>query len=370
MPLFTINNLNSIDAVSDICYEKHITHIGCHFINMHRAPNNRELTDKTVYNTLLKYFPFLTQLNLDNVVIAGGSVCNAILNLDFMNDLDLFIFGVDAKEANCIVERLLNNLIEYCKKNSYEYKILKSDYGMRVKISDENTKDRHIYEVHITFILYNTVAEILYGFDIGSCSVGICDETVYFSALGAFAHKNMVNIYDPTRMTPIYFERLDKYLERHFNVYVPFVNKYRFSTETLPGNITYTCEYLLEIDTRTFELLGFITDDVVVGIRDGVPTKIDAPKIRCRYESHIIQSYDTVDNYNVHVPHYELIRLSSNEKSLFNAFIKGAHDAHYSSGLIGRAIDEIANIFTQHINTPTTWYCAWCNTCIILARRN
>src|SRR6056297_4084733 len=50
---------------------------------------------------LYKKYPFLQKINMNNLLIAGGSLCNVIKKLNSRDsDIDFFIYGLDSNEAD------------------------------------------------------------------------------------------------------------------------------------------------------------------------------------------------------------------------------------------------------------------------------
>ena len=149
-----------------------------------------------------------------NMILAGGSVTNAILGCDINSDYDFFIYGLTEDEATEKVKAILaltfpgiyhgsisrsENVISY----SYT-----QDYGPRC-------------EVQFILRLYTSISEILHGFDVDSACVGFDGTQILMTERAQHAFGNMVNVVDFDRMSPSYEHRLHKYMARGFSVYVP-----------------------------------------------------------------------------------------------------------------------------------------------------
>jgi len=161
-----------------------------------------------------KYFD---GFDMSNVLLAGGSVSDMLMNSFFCpKDYDIFIYGLDEKEASQKVELLVSHLISKCK----ESKGMKNN-----KIQVTRTKNviniSHNTPVQIILRLYRTKSEVLHGFDIGSCAVGFDGKDVLFTSLSKFAYETNCNIIDVTRRSLTYENRLSKYFSKGFDIIMP-----------------------------------------------------------------------------------------------------------------------------------------------------
>ncbi len=80
------------------------------------------------------------------------------------------------------------------------------------------------YKFQIILRLYNTISEILHGFDLGSCAVGFDGTTVFLTTLGKFCYEHMCNIVDVSKKSESYEARLEKYFSRGFNIILSKLN--------------------------------------------------------------------------------------------------------------------------------------------------
>lgn len=184
--------------------------------------------DSDIVSSVKERYPVIRELDMANIVIAGGSVCNAIVKSGHKSDLDLFVFGLNESDATELVKKTIKRIIVYAYDNKFSYNILRGEHLVKILLS--RTSKLFVIEeceIQIIFRLYQTVSEVLYGFDIGSSSVGIHNNRVYSSAIGMYSYRNMLNIYDPTRSSPTYTSRLCKYCWRGFRILFPFLDTFR-----------------------------------------------------------------------------------------------------------------------------------------------
>lgn len=207
--------------------------------------NNKSFTSNTqsVYATLYERVPFLRDVLLDNIIIAGGYVSSCLLETKNNyaaeeKDIDMFVYGLSQKDAANRVKQLVTNLVEAYRAmiksqkessradvnryHSYPYAhfspkqvyVVRSPRVINVHIGDK-------WKFQIILRLYNTMSEVLHGFDLGSCAVGLADQKVWFTSLSRFCYENRVNIFDGARRSTTYEYRLAKYFNRGFAIVLP-----------------------------------------------------------------------------------------------------------------------------------------------------
>ena len=184
-------------------------------------------------NEFEKRFPFLHDLQYNNVLVAGGCVGDILMGRR-SNDVDIFLYGLDEAGANEKIKEICNKMLYNMKwqKATRDNKEMNGcvSAGTIDKISDEAFGQ--IYrrtqncltideKYQIIFRVYKTKSEILHGFDLGSSAVGFDGENVLFTTLSKFAYEYRCNIVDTTRRSTTYEKRLKKYFERGFAIVLP-----------------------------------------------------------------------------------------------------------------------------------------------------
>ncbi len=188
---------------------------------------------KTTYHDkimekLFGIYPELKNINMNNILIAGGCVGKLILSQSIHNqDIDIFIYGLDKESAEKKIMEIYNTIRGNFVKMNIDKKVFYTyvPYLRTSKYTLINDKFQIIHR------LYKDKAEILHGFDIGSSSVGIDNNYIYFTELSKFSYEHKCNIVDTTRRSTSYEHRLQKYFKRGFNIILPYFDITKISDE-------------------------------------------------------------------------------------------------------------------------------------------
>ncbi|ARA71907.1 hypothetical protein BNJ_00065 [Kaumoebavirus] len=186
-------------------------------------------------DTIVKRFydnnPYLKDVNMTNVLIAGGSVSATIIGSDY-DDVDLFIYGLDDAKRDL----KLRYLIKAISAAMYAREINISHISGFIEMNSEDQFDR-VYtirnqncvtiknsyrKVQIILRKYNTAPEVIQGFDLGSSAIGINGNKVILTPLAKFAYEYGLNIIDTDRRSTTYEARLAKYFQRGFGIVMPY----------------------------------------------------------------------------------------------------------------------------------------------------
>lgn len=205
-----------------------------------------------------KYGPVLSRLNYDNILIAGGAITSLLLQRNWDNDIDIFIYGLTEEEANYKVEEIIQNIydsyldfksaqIQAEHKKDVPNQDIRGEIGANEVMN--NIRNRHCIsiqfnngaKIQIILRLYNTLSEILHGFDLGSCAMGYDGKQVYFTSLGKFAYEYLANVIDPSRRSTTYEKRLLKYYERGFNIILPLLDMTKLPRDYLEYRLVEVC---------------------------------------------------------------------------------------------------------------------------------
>lgn len=226
-------------------------------------------------------YPLLYEINLDNLIIAGGVIRNILLEDNNETDIDIFMYGIkDIKEANNKIRDFTVDIYKNIQKirKGWFSKDIKDEKDNK-KTKKDNKKDitkeqikklheecPHLYDEHIKeniqcfyngntinvivndikiqFILrlYNTKSEILHGFDLGSSAIGFDGKDVYFTSLSKFCYENMVNIFDGKKRSVTYELRLVRYFEKGFSIILPEFDMSKLKNAYIKYGLQEVCE--------------------------------------------------------------------------------------------------------------------------------
>lgn len=193
---------------------------------------NKDNTDNII-NSLYEEFPFIFETYQDNIVLAGGSLLNILENskLDKKKDLDIFLINSPGFNFNQCIEDIFENLGKYIKEKKFIASIVRTNSAITFTIKKEEKNLYYIVQI-FQFILraYNSVSQLLHGFDIGACSVALHEGEIYLTERCLLSIcTRQINV-DYRRFSESYFYRLIKYSRRGFYCYtsatIERTNKY------------------------------------------------------------------------------------------------------------------------------------------------
>ena len=185
-----------------------------------------------------------------DLCVAGGSVYNILTGLGDndgklsgnstkLNDLDFNLITKDPKRAEKACERVLQTVKEYCDRNlenadrvmiartqgSLTISFLRpppNHYPNVVGSSEGNIGDGdYCFKVQIILRLYNSIAQVVSGFDIDASTAAWDGKHLYAMPRFVRVLKYGVNIVDPERQSANYHQRLYKYLNRGVAMAIP-----------------------------------------------------------------------------------------------------------------------------------------------------
>lgn len=214
----------------------------CNMNDSYRSSSKKTLNRSDIIERIYNTYPLIQGMNMDNILIAGGAICNEILGIYKSNDLDIFIYGVNEYNANLIIYRILHHFSTF---EGYEFNFIKTINALTINIEKVyfRKKSKIPYnltfgKIQIIFRLYKTKSEILHSFDMGSSCVGFDGNDILFTTLSKFSYEYDCNIVDNTRRSTTYEKRLIKYFKRGFKIIMPDFNidalKFHKTYITLP----------------------------------------------------------------------------------------------------------------------------------------
>lgn len=245
---------------------------------------------------LCKQFPGLSVLLEDPCVVVAGGCVQAVLmspNLNLDNyrfadmDVDVFLVGLtDTEAATAKVVELARKLVT-CWTSTHKHKIGKDN-----AVLTSNTLTLNgLFKCQFILRLYKTKEEILFGFDLPCCSIGISGSVAYFTPLCALALQTKVCAVRPHRASPNFLHRIQKYFNRGYdmalvdsNSFALDTNKSKSPTKKEPAHKRLNCGGTVE------KLLGH--QMTLYYAKDPA----QANKLLCSMMSRIDSSLDTLDS--------------------------------------------------------------------------
>lgn len=182
-----------------------------------------ESDENNILTRFYKSYPMLRNINMEGLLIAGGSVTRHILcpesknDYDYLHnksDIDLFVCGYNSTDK---AEKRIKDFIEELAGEGKIERVTRSKHAITLRLERNN----NYIPVQIILRLYSSPSEVLHGFDLGSCMVGIWKGKVYTTRLGKFSLENRCNILNLPRRSTTYEKRLSKYMTRGFDIVLP-----------------------------------------------------------------------------------------------------------------------------------------------------
>jgi len=159
----------------------------------------------------IRWKEMVTKDGFVNFVVAGGLFTKRENSED--SDIDIFIY----RDHDATVQRLISFFCEL-----YNYRFTRrTKYLVQLESNDGDPP------IQIILRKYSTIAEIIYGFDIGASQICYDGKQVYYTVLSQFAMETGLNIVDSSRLSPTYEHRLLKYHDRGFGFVYPFLSAKR-----------------------------------------------------------------------------------------------------------------------------------------------
>ncbi|KMZ60767.1 hypothetical protein ZOSMA_5726G00010, partial [Zostera marina] len=182
-------------------------------------------------NVLSRLEPILCE---EPLIIAGGSVLAALRGFNAVsNDVDLFVCTTDHREATRIARRVWLALAL----DNEHWVILRRNGVINMHLFVPPSGDV-VEKVQVVLRLYESPAEVIYGFDCDCCACAYDGRDVYVTPRCYRSLETMTIILNPIHSrpnTPSYELRLAKYAQRGFNIGVPGFDAKRVDMAMLLG---------------------------------------------------------------------------------------------------------------------------------------
>ena len=190
-----------------------------------------------------KTFDLLTYIHWDNIVVAGGSLVNIITKSDEkLNDVDIFIYGLDKESTKQKIDHVVNSVKQKAIDMKYDTRVYMNSNVINIYVFDT----KKLLQVQIILRLYDTLAHVLVGFDVDCCCVAYNGKNLLATERGLNALKYRVNVANLKRRSPSYENRLIKYSFRGFDVITDFKYENMYNKMFFMASENYGFTRLLE----------------------------------------------------------------------------------------------------------------------------
>lgn len=175
------------------------------------------VSDEAFRCRFVAQFPWLEDFDLGahGLLVAGGAASALLLRPEAggaFDDVDLFLYGHADDGARLAA---INSFAAHLS--------ARAGAGVAVRRTTTSISFRAPPGPTFQVVLrgYSTVAEVLHGFDLGSCAVGFDGRRVWLTELGRVAAERGVNILCLDGRRASYERRLVKYMRRGFDLVLP-----------------------------------------------------------------------------------------------------------------------------------------------------
>lgn len=190
-----------------------------------------------------KTFDLLTYVNWDNLVIAGGSLVNIITkSTEKISDVDMFVYALDIKSAKKKVDNVINSIKQKSQDMGFETRVYMNKHVINIYVFDK----KKLLQIQIILRLYDSLAQVLVGFDVDCCCIGYNGKNLLTTSRGLHSIKYRVNVANLKRRSPSYENRLIKYSFRGFDVITDFEYRQIYNKMFFMASENYGFTRLLE----------------------------------------------------------------------------------------------------------------------------
>jgi hypothetical protein len=183
---------------------------------------------EVVFSKIDGAYPNLSECLGPNMVIAGGCVCWALLNIETPpNDVDIFFVGTD--EHNIMVQAYEFMKQYYLRSDGGTFHIVEQ-YGLITIIHKKKTEGGDgrtggkfkFSKIQLILRSFQTTHALLAGFDLGAASVATNLQEMWTTTRGAWCLSHNTEIVHPRYSSLTYERRLCKYFyEKKFAIAMP-----------------------------------------------------------------------------------------------------------------------------------------------------
>jgi len=237
------NKNDDIFTLNEVTFNKKYTPILPHIVNKDiPRPIFKNLSIKALRGEV--YPEVLNIVDEFQLTICGGFIYKLLIeDLVYKGAFDIDLYIVESNKSRKYLSNKIDAILTafVSTKKCTHIKLNRSVIELYLKVYKYNIIET--VKVQIILNIYDSISQILHGFDLGSCSVAFDGKDVYFTSVGKFAYENGFNILDLERNSTSYEYRLKKYFKRGFGIIMPNLN---LQIDTNNGLITRIYNYFFE----------------------------------------------------------------------------------------------------------------------------
>jgi hypothetical protein len=222
--------------------------------------NKKSLVNNTcekINNLIEKHYPFINHIDTKNACFAGGFCVNLMMNILQINDFDIFLYCKDEEFPTTLydlIHSIHNAYTKFNPNSNVTYMLKKNTNVMDIIYKHDDV----IVKFQIILVKYYRMVDILKSFDIDSCCVIYKDNKTYLNNRSMKAFTYMANSYNPEYFTSLYIYRLQKYVNRGFDIFVPtkYSNHIKINEENYKeiNNVIYSTDIHFTGDEKVYYL--------------------------------------------------------------------------------------------------------------------
>lgn len=174
-----------------------------------------------------------------DIIVAGGAGYTLLTGLGAQSgagipsDFDFNIITKDPVKGEDACQKVCYHFEKYCNENVLprggRTLIVRTQHAVTMSIftdEDLNSKDfstyrAPVFKIQVILRLYNSIAQVLSGFDIDAACIAYDGKQLYCMQRFVRVLKCGINIVDPERQSTTYAQRLRKYLDRGVAIAIP-----------------------------------------------------------------------------------------------------------------------------------------------------
>ncbi len=207
---FEVGDLKADLFVFDSIVHKNFDRYDTYHLAPQRVTYDDFITEEIIKKLRSVIAPAILNLMQKYPIIVAGGVFTSIWKHCRISDVDLFLIGPNSDMIDEIITQI---------SKAYDAEFTYNQHTITIRLKDSILPYTKKYQLILRN--YQTISEVLHGFDIGSCCLAFDNKKIYSTSLGIFAIRYGYNIVDMSMRSTTYEKRLSKYFDRGFGIIFP-----------------------------------------------------------------------------------------------------------------------------------------------------